>query len=142
MNDKYSMYPSKGLTPQRLARIFRQADDGDVREQMELFEEMEEKDTSFSQMQTKKTYRDRTGLGSTPFFDDYGRDKRRLQEVITEQLKGSENRMMSLWIYWMPCSRESVSWRSGGGWRQGANVILGMNVYIQKKLSTWDCRNR
>ena len=53
VNDKYSDYPSNGLTPGRLARIFRQADEGDVRAQMELFEEMEEKDTHlFSQMQT------------------------------------------------------------------------------------------
>ena len=42
VNDKYSTYPSNGLTPRRLARIFRAADDGDVSEQMELFEEMEE----------------------------------------------------------------------------------------------------
>lgn len=55
VNDKYSDYPSNGLTPGRLARIFRQADEGDVRAQMELFEEMEEKDTHlFSQMQTRK----------------------------------------------------------------------------------------
>lgn len=44
-NDKYSEYPSEGLTPRRLARIFRQADEGNIRSQMELFEEMEEKDT-------------------------------------------------------------------------------------------------
>lgn len=47
-NDKYSTYPSNGLTPRRLARIFRAADEGDVREQMEMFEEMEEKDTHLS----------------------------------------------------------------------------------------------
>ena len=35
VNDKYSTYPSNGLTPRRLARIFRAADDGDVSEQME-----------------------------------------------------------------------------------------------------------
>ncbi|MDE6232495.1 MAG: DUF935 domain-containing protein, partial [Lachnospiraceae bacterium] len=28
VNDKYSTYPSNGLTPRRLARIFRAADDG------------------------------------------------------------------------------------------------------------------
>lgn len=55
VNDKYSTYPSNGLTPRRLARIFRAADGGDVFEQMELFEEMEEKDTHlFSQLQTRK----------------------------------------------------------------------------------------
>lgn len=55
VNDKYSTYPSNGLNPRRLARIFREADQGDVMSQMELFEEMEEKDTHiFSQLQTRK----------------------------------------------------------------------------------------
>ena len=55
INDKYSTYPSNGLNPRRLARIFREADQGDVMSQMELFEEIEEKDTHiFSQLQTRK----------------------------------------------------------------------------------------
>ncbi|CAH8712517.1 DUF935 domain-containing protein, partial [Paenibacillus melissococcoides] len=38
----------------RLAQIFREADAGDVLRQMELFEEMEEKDPHlFSQLQTR-----------------------------------------------------------------------------------------
>ncbi len=37
VNDKFSDYPSNGLTPRRLARIFREADEGNVRAQMELF---------------------------------------------------------------------------------------------------------
>lgn len=55
VQDKYSTYPSNGLTPQRLAQIFKEADQGDVFRQMELFEEMEEKDTHlYSQLQTRK----------------------------------------------------------------------------------------
>ncbi len=55
INDKYSEYPSNGLNPRRLARIFREADQGDVMSQMELFEEIEEKDAHiFSQLQTRK----------------------------------------------------------------------------------------
>lgn len=55
VSDKYSEYPSNGLTPVRLAEIFREADAGDVLRQMELFEEMEEKDPHlFSQLQTRK----------------------------------------------------------------------------------------
>ena len=45
VRDRYSTYPSKGLTPERLANIFREADQGSVQRQAELFEEMEEKDT-------------------------------------------------------------------------------------------------
>lgn len=44
LRDRWSTYPSKGLTPARLAEILMQADAGDVQRQAELFEEMEEKD--------------------------------------------------------------------------------------------------
>ena len=36
VTDKYSEYPSNGLTPVRLAEIFKEADAGDVLRQMEL----------------------------------------------------------------------------------------------------------
>ena len=55
VRDRWSTYPSQGLTPKKLANIFKQADAGDIYSQAELFEEMEEKDTHlFSQMQTRK----------------------------------------------------------------------------------------
>ena len=44
INDRYSDYPSRGLNPVKLASILRDADEGNVRSQMELFEEMEEKE--------------------------------------------------------------------------------------------------
>lgn len=46
--DRWSSYPSKGLTPERLSTIFREADDGDVTRQAELFSEILEKDAYFS----------------------------------------------------------------------------------------------
>ncbi len=53
--DRWSTYPSAGLTPERLSEIFRLADQGDVARQMELFEEMEEKDAHLaSLLQTRK----------------------------------------------------------------------------------------
>lgn len=55
VKDKYSSYPSRGLTPQRLATIFREADGGNITRQAELFNEMEEKSTHiFSVLQTRK----------------------------------------------------------------------------------------
>jgi phage gp29-like protein len=55
IRDRYSTYPSQGLTPGRLASIFREADMGDVLRQSELFEEMEEKDAHLgSVLQTRK----------------------------------------------------------------------------------------
>ena len=37
VSDKYSEYPSNGLTPVKLAEILREADAGDVLRQMELW---------------------------------------------------------------------------------------------------------
>jgi phage gp29-like protein len=55
IRDRWSDYPSSGLTPQKLAAIFKEADQGDVRRQSELFEEMEEKDPHLaSQFQIRK----------------------------------------------------------------------------------------
>jgi len=48
LSDRFGSYPSFGLTPTRLAAIFREADQGDVQRQAELFEEMEEKDAHLS----------------------------------------------------------------------------------------------
>ena len=85
INDKYSTYPSNGLTPKRLARIFRAADDGDVREQMELFEELEEKDPHlFSQLQTRKLAVAGLDWEVQPFSGD-GHDKQ-VADFIDAQL--------------------------------------------------------
>jgi len=44
LKNPYPTYPSQGITPERLAQIFREADLGDISRQAELFEEIEEKD--------------------------------------------------------------------------------------------------
>jgi len=55
IRDRWSGYPSAGLTPGRLTAIFRAADFGGLRSQAELFEEMEEKDAHLaSVMQTRR----------------------------------------------------------------------------------------
>lgn len=55
IRDRWSGYPSNGLVPERLARIFKEADNGDMLRQAELFEEMEEKDAHLaSQFQVRK----------------------------------------------------------------------------------------
>lgn len=89
-NDRYSQYPSNGLTPRRLAQIFREADEGNVRRQMELFEEIEEKDPHlFSQMQTRKLAV--TGLDwEVQPFSESDQDKE-ISEFISQQLMGIEN---------------------------------------------------
>ncbi|RKJ74083.1 DUF935 family protein, partial [Anaerotruncus sp. 1XD22-93] len=90
VNDKYSEYPSNGLNPRRLARILREADEGNVRMQMELFEEMEEKDPHlFSQMQTRKLAVTGLDWEVQPFSEDE-RDKE-IADFVSEQLKSIEN---------------------------------------------------
>jgi|UniRef100_A0A7C3SJE1 phage gp29-like protein len=55
VSTRWSTYPSVGLTPGKLAAIFQEADQGIVQRQMELFEEMEEKDAHLaSLLQTRK----------------------------------------------------------------------------------------
>lgn len=55
IRDRWSNYPSSGLTPSKLAAILRAADAGDCYQQAELFEEMEEKDAHLAGLlQTRK----------------------------------------------------------------------------------------
>lgn len=55
LENNWRSYPLKGLTPQRLANLLRDADDGELERQSELFEEMEERDGYlFAQLQTRK----------------------------------------------------------------------------------------
>lgn len=90
ITDRYSNYPSNGLTPARLAKIFQEADAGDVLRQMELFEEMEEKDPHlFSQLQTRKNAVTGLDFEVIPFGDE-PRDKE-IADFIEEQLNGIEN---------------------------------------------------
>lgn len=55
VRDRWSSYPSNGLTPERLSAILREADAGELYRWAELAEEMEEKDGHLgSIMQTRK----------------------------------------------------------------------------------------
>lgn len=90
VQDKYSNYPSNGLTPVRLAQIFREADAGDVLRQMELFEEMEEKDPHlFSQLQTRKNAVTGLDYEVIPFSDDEA-DKE-IAEFARQEIESLEN---------------------------------------------------
>jgi len=44
VTDAWREYVADGLTPRRLATVFKEADNGDVRRQAELFDQMEERD--------------------------------------------------------------------------------------------------
>lgn len=90
VQDKYSTYPSNGLTPVRLAQIFREADSGDVMRQMELFEEMEEKDPHlFSQLQTRKNAVTGLDYEIIPFSDD--EYDKQIAEFVKTEIEGLED---------------------------------------------------
>jgi hypothetical protein len=73
VRDKYSSYPSRGLTPQRLATIFREADGGNITRQAELFNEMEEKSTHiFSVFKTRKLAVVKNEMEILPASDRHG----------------------------------------------------------------------
>ena len=55
VQDRFSSYPGARLTPGKLSAIFQAADQGEIREQMEFYEEMEEKDAHLASiLQTRK----------------------------------------------------------------------------------------
>ena len=90
VQDKYSTYPSNGLTPVRLAQIFREADSGDVMRQMELFEEMEEKDPHlFSQLQTRKNAVTGLDYEVIPFSDE--EIDKHIAEFVKQEIESLEN---------------------------------------------------
>ena len=88
VRDRYSTYPSNGLTPEKLAAIFKEADNGDVLRQSELFEEMDEKDPHLSNcLQIRRN----SVLGANADYEVIaGSDDQQsinIAEFVTEQIK-------------------------------------------------------
>ncbi len=97
IRDRYSTYPTSGLTPGKLARIFKEADYGDISRQSELFEEMEEKDPHlFSVLQTRKNSVLGLDWEIIPFSDD--REDIRIVDFIRKALEfeGLEENILDL----------------------------------------------
>ena len=92
IRDRYSNYPSEGLTPQKLAEIFKAADQGDIKRQSELFEEMLSKDLHLSNcFQIRK----KSVLGSNATWEviaasDDKKDKE-IAEFVETQLENIAN---------------------------------------------------
>lgn len=136
VNDKFSNYPSNGLTPRRLAQIFRDADEGNVLMQMELFEEMEEKDTHlFSQLQTRKLAVTGLDWEVQPFSEDE-RDKQ-IADFVSGQLKGLENfdevLLDMLDAIGKGISIMEIDWAV----ENGRNIIRDVE-YVHPKKLIWD----
>lgn len=98
VRDKWSTYPSSGLTPAKLATILREADAGDVWRQAELFEEMEEKDPHlFSLLQNRKNAVLGLDWEVLPFSGDE-KDRRAAEFVndVLHNLEGLEENLLDL----------------------------------------------
>ena len=90
IRDRWSGYPSSGLTPRRLATILREADTGDPLRQMELFSEMEEKDAHlYSCLQTRKL--SVSGLDWDVIRKGTGNGGQEVTGFIKEALGGIDN---------------------------------------------------
>ena len=137
VTDKYSEYPSNGLTPVRLAEIFKEADAGDVLRQAELFEEMEEKDPHlFSQLQTRKNAVTGLDFEIIPFDPDDERDKDIADFVETQinGIEGLEDIMLDLLdAVGKGFAVSEIMWRYDGG-----HVVVGDIRSRHQKRFFWD----
>ena len=90
VRDRWSTYPSQGMTPQTLATIFKEADTGDVYHQAELFEEMEEKDAHlFSVLQTRKNAVLGLDYEVQPYSDS--EEDKKIQDFVADCIFGLTN---------------------------------------------------
>ncbi|MBI5328864.1 MAG: DUF935 domain-containing protein [Deltaproteobacteria bacterium] len=136
VRDRFSGYPSHGLTPQKLANIFKAADGGDVYSQMELFEEMEEKDTHlFSILQTRKS----AALGLDFEIEPYSDDKKdiEIKEFVEENINNlpafEENLFDLLDAIGKGYSALEIMWDI----KDGANIIKNLG-WIHPRKFTWN----
>ena len=135
IRDRYSGYPSKGLTPQKLARILLAADGGDITAQAELFEEIEEKDLHLGGiMQTRKyavtqldweikpASEDKKDQDIAAFVDEVFTGLPDLEDNLFDLLDGIGKGFSPLEMFWEL--------------RAGRHVVRHMQHVSQKKF-TW-----
>lgn len=134
--DKYSSYPSIGLTPQRLATILKQADTGDIYSQMELFEEMEEKDTHlFAQLQTRKLAVSGLEWEIQPFSED--ETDIQTAEFVKRQLEAFDN-FDEIIIDMLDAIGKGISFLEIY-WGQEAEATVIKNIeWVHPKKFFWD----
>ena len=90
VRDRYDSYPSQGLTPGRLSTIFREADQGNIGRQAELFGEMEEKDLHLGGiLQTRKLAV--AGLSWDILPASESAEDKKIADAATEMLQYVEN---------------------------------------------------
>lgn len=140
VTDKYSDYPSNGLTPEKLAAILREGDEGDVLRQSELFEEIEEKDPHlFSQLQTRKQAVAGLDYEVIPFDPNDERDKEIADfiEQVLNSLEGFEEDLIDLLdAIGKGFAVSEIMW----GIRDGSVVVKELRSRHQKRFF-WDSQD-
>lgn len=87
LRDRFYAYPAHGLTPERLATILKEADQGELTRQAELFQEMLERDAKLQSLfQTRQMAV--AGLNWRIAPSDEGRDATHLAEEVEHTLRG------------------------------------------------------
>lgn len=133
IRDRWSGYPSKGLTPQRLANIFQEADWGSLRSQAELFEEMEEKDAHLAAvMQTRRL----AVLGLEYQVEDASdaAEDKKIAEFCREALKNLE--LEDLWTHLLGAVGQGYA-AAETLWESGAQAIIKGFTLIHPKNITF-----
>lgn len=137
LRDRWSGYPSSGLTPERLARIFRQADSGDVLSQAELFEEMEEKDAHLaSQFQVRKLAVQGLDWEISP-AEQSGRaiETSRFCRSFLENLADFDENVLDLLdALGKGYSMMEILWEASGG----EVAVRGLRWVHPKRITFWD----
>lgn len=131
--DRWSSYPSHGLTPQRLTAILREADDGDVTRQSELFAEMEEKDTHLaSVLQTRRSAVVGLPRRVLPYSDDPSdQEAAELVEDVLEQIDLDDVLQGLMDAVGKGFSVSEILWDSG------ARAVPRAIEWVDQRLFAW-----
>jgi phage gp29-like protein len=129
--DRYSTYPSKGLTPEKLASLLREADTGDIYRQMELFEEMLEKDAHLQALfQARRLAVTRRNYNIIPVSED-PKDAEIADDVdkMIKRIKGWKNKVADFLDSVPKCfSVSQLLWTY-----KGDKLVIGSIKYLHQK---------
>lgn len=134
-----SDYPSSGLTPERLAAILRDADEGNVSAQMQLFEEMEEKDPHIaSQLQTRKNAVTGLDWEIIPFGEEQlDKDVSAFVDVALSSVKNWQDTLFDLLdAVGKGIAISEIIWGYANG-----QVVPKEIIHIPQKLLLWDAKD-
>ena len=135
VRDKWGLYPANGLTPQRLAHILREADQGDMLQQAELFSQLEERDGHLASIfQTRKLAISGLEWKFAPFSDD-AKDKQIAEDfaAVWEELDTDE-----LLLDMMDAVSKGVSFTALSWTLQDGRFTVNSSEWLDQKHWRYD----